>query len=496
MIDHIDDTASPINSTNLVIAPSNHKGFTPALVNPIVGTNGVVGPDIRFVKSNTNATDQITFVPFAQADNAFTGDVTPVDYLRYQCTVIGAAETYKAFQFPICQKVKNLNNQVMTFQCWARVNATPVTLNVYTRQYFGSGTAASAEVRTLAGTMDLTTTWQEFNIIFTVPSTAGKSIGNPGAQTDDDALYMQLEMPLGALCDVWFTKATLHLGSIEPDLDFDNYDQIDSIIQTPRTGDVKQSMLSSVPGGWVNMNDTSIGNVGSVATNRANKDTFQLYKTLWDGVSDVWAPVSGGRGASAQADFVANKVLTLPKALGRVLAGQNGGFGTSLTFTAVALTDLITVSSTATLPTGTPVLVSNSGGALPAPLVANTPYYVINISPTTLKLALSVDLAQAGTPIDLTTDGSGTNTLLSALGAAIGEGLHVLTIPELAAHTHAPGSTATTFSGEFPPGTGAYDYVGGGAHNDGSFTATASTGGGLGHNTMQPTMFANIFIKL
>src|SRR6185436_15079398 len=98
--------------------------------------------------------------------------------------------------------------------------------------------------------------------------------------------------------------------------EFDDYDQINSINSTPRTGDIKTSLLSSAPNGWVAMNDGSIGNVGSGATNRANKDTFQLYKTIWDGVIDTWAPVSTGRGASAVADFVAGKTLTLPKSLG------------------------------------------------------------------------------------------------------------------------------------------------------------------------------------
>jgi hypothetical protein len=60
-INHIPDTASPIGSSNLVIAPSNHVGFTPAQANPLVGTYGVLGPDIRFVKNNTGSTDQITF---------------------------------------------------------------------------------------------------------------------------------------------------------------------------------------------------------------------------------------------------------------------------------------------------------------------------------------------------------------------------------------------------------------------------------------------------
>lgn len=326
-IDHIADTANPINTTNLLIAPSNHKGFTPAAVNPIVGTYGVVGPDIRFVKNNTAATDQITFPLFPLASAPLTGDVTPVDYIRYQCTNSPAGETYKAFQFPICQKVKNLANQAMTFKIWARVTATPVTLTAYVRQYFGSGTAASAEVRTAVGTMDLTTTWTSYNVSLTIPDVAGKSIGTPGLQTDDDALYFQLEMPLGSICDVLFTKPALYLGTIDPDLDFEDYDQINSINSTPRCGDVKASFFPSTPQGWLHMDDGSIGNVGSGATTYASASAFQLYKTLWDSVINAWAPVSTGRGASAVADFIAGKTLTLPRNLGRALAGAGTGSG-------------------------------------------------------------------------------------------------------------------------------------------------------------------------
>lgn len=326
-IDHIDDTANPVGVTNLVLAPSNHKGFTPALVNPVVGTFGVLGADIRFVKNNTNATDQITFPLFALGSAPLTGDVTPVNYVRYQCTNSPAGETYKSFQFPITQKIKNLSNQAMTFKVWARVTASAVNLTVYVRQYFGSGTAASAEVRTSVGTLPLTTTWTPFNVSLTIPDVAGKSIGTPGLQTDDDALYIQLEMPLGAPCDVLFIKPALYLGTINPDLDFQDYDQIDSITQMPRVGDVKTSLQSAASLGWVAMNDGSIGNVGSGATNRANQDTFQLYKTIWDGVIDTWAPVSTGRGASAVADFVAGKTLTLPRSLGRALAGAGAGSG-------------------------------------------------------------------------------------------------------------------------------------------------------------------------
>lgn len=335
-INHIDDIAgniAPNNSlaTNVVIAPSNHKGFTPATSVPIIGTNGTLGPDIRFVKSNTNGADNIYFPLFPLSSYPLTGDVTPVDYVRYQCTNSPASETYKSFQFPITQKVKNLSNQSMTFGFWAAVAATPADVNIYVRQYFGSGTAASPDLRTLIGTASLTTTWTWFPINFAIPSVAGKSLGTPGQTTNDDALYIQIEMPLGIPCDIYFIKPALFLGDIDPELEFDSYDQIDSINTTPRTGDVRPGYLVKAPGGWVPMNDGSIGNINSGATTRANQDTFQLYKTVYDAVINTWAPVSGGRTGNAINDFIAGKTLTLPRALGRVLA--EAGAGVDLTAT-------------------------------------------------------------------------------------------------------------------------------------------------------------------
>jgi hypothetical protein len=337
-IDHIDDVPSPTNTTNLVIAPSNHKGFTPALIAPVVGTYGVVGPDIRFIKNTTVNADSISFPLFTLADFPLDGDVTPVDYIRYVCTTGLAGETYKCFQFPITQKVKNLANTQVTFGLWAAVDSTPVTINLYARQYYGNGTAATLEstsTRLHFNTIALTSTWTWYPMTFTVPDTAGNSIGTPGLQTDDDALYIQVEMPLSAPCDVKFTKPALYLGTVDPNMDFDNYDQINSINSTPRTGDIKTTFVSNPAStaanitlkGWVPMNDGSIGNVASGATTRANKDTFQLYKTIWDGVIDTWAPVSTGRGATAVADFLAGKTLTLPRSLGRAMAGAGTGAG-------------------------------------------------------------------------------------------------------------------------------------------------------------------------
>lgn len=63
--------------------------------------------------------------------------------------------------------------------------------------------------------------------------------------------------------------------------------------------------------------------------------------------------------------------------------------------------------------TGVPVTVTNSGGALPAPLAVDTIYYVIRIDATHIELATTYDNAIAGTFIVLTNDGSGTQTITS-----------------------------------------------------------------------------------
>lgn len=81
------------------------------------------------------------------------------------------------------------------------------------------------------------------------------------------------------------------------------------------------------------------------------------------------------------------------------------------TFTAAAATDLLTKVAHG-LETGDgPINVSNAGGALPGGLAAATSYWVIRVAADTFKLATSLANAYAGTAIDITSDGTGTQTL-------------------------------------------------------------------------------------
>lgn len=96
------------------------------------------------------------------------------------------------------------------------------------------------------------------------------------------------------------------------------------------TGDYRiSSRATTALSGWVKVDDGTIGNADSGGTTRANADTVDLFTHLYTTFSDSICPVSGGRGASAAADFAApaNKTITLSKMLGRalVIAGTGSG---------------------------------------------------------------------------------------------------------------------------------------------------------------------------
>lgn len=88
------------------------------------------------------------------------------------------------------------------------------------------------------------------------------------------------------------------------------------------------------------------------------------------------------------------------------------GFGD--TFTADASTDIITMTSTANIPSnilvGTRVRLTTTT-TLPAGLALATDYYIIKVTDSTFKLATSYANAIAGTAINITDAGTGTHTM-------------------------------------------------------------------------------------
>jgi hypothetical protein len=103
-----------------------------------------------------------------------------------------------------------------------------------------------------------------------------------------------------------------------------------------QTGSVQAYYGTGTRSGYVRLNGRTIGSATSGATERANSDAQQLFEYLWN--TDSTLTVSGGRGVSANADWLANKTLTLPDARNRVFAGlgdmgnSDAGLFTGLSF--------------------------------------------------------------------------------------------------------------------------------------------------------------------
>lgn len=112
------------------------------------------------------------------------------------------------------------------------------------------------------------------------------------------------------------------------------------------------------------------------------------------------------------ADITQDRIVDLSFANYFVPANGNpaGALPISTPFTADSTTNLLTLASTASYPTNTPVTISTTG-IVPAPFVAGTTYYTIQVSPTTLYLASTSANALLGIFIDILSNGTGQNIL-------------------------------------------------------------------------------------
>ena len=90
-----------------------------------------------------------------------------------------------------------------------------------------------------------------------------------------------------------------------------------------------QSFASVAPSGYVPANSVTIGNAASNASGRANADTQFLFNFLWVNCPNLAIFTSTGasttRGATASADFAANKALATPEMQGAGLIGIDSG---------------------------------------------------------------------------------------------------------------------------------------------------------------------------
>jgi len=485
---------------DIIVAPSQHDGFS--------------SPDIRFIRTNASATDAVTFVPFpAASSQPIKNDIVPEYYLSHNCTVVGSGELQKCYQFPISLHINTLESVPFTLTIQAQngggTGAGQNTISLYILQNTGTGTVSPTP--RLLGTLTLNSSWQTYTLTSVFPATSGLTLG-AGA---DDALYLQVQMPLSATCTINFTKPCIYLTqNLTPSNEFKTYDQVDAIINSPRTGDVRSSLNMFYPYGWVPMNDGTIGNPSSNATTRKSADTWQLYNLIWTvgKVVDTGVPFNNiaqlydssgtpiNYGGTAIADFNANKQLALTKMMGRVIMGSvpstallATNYTQNVTASNSAGTLLFTGVNSSLMFVGQPVTFTSTG-TLPDAIIANAVYFITNINAggaNTFEIATIYSNAIAGTAIAYGST-SGTPTIscyLDTSGVYLGEYAHTQLVSELAAHNH---TLTTVTSGRVGTSAVFFNYL-----NDISGAATSGiTGSGTPFNIVQPGVFYNIYIKL
>jgi len=101
--------------------------------------------------------------------------------------------------------------------------------------------------------------------------------------------------------------------------------------KTVATGTLQAFRRKTAPSGWLIEDGKTIGSAASGATGRANADTQDLFTLLWteftntELVIQTSAGAASTRGASAAADFAANKRMPLFDSRTRFLRGSDNG---------------------------------------------------------------------------------------------------------------------------------------------------------------------------
>lgn len=472
---------------------------------------------------------QVSRGTFLPGDSSVDGN--PPYYLIYNNTNIGSGVgNYNRFSQTYIS-AQTLNGQDVAASVWINqpVDGNPTgNFSLTLRQYFGTGGSPSATTTTnIIFTPALVRgTWTLYTGSSPLPSTSGKTFGNDG----NDVLIADLNMPLNQTAQVFIAQLAIQEGitaqtsvQISSD-DVQKETNYTGLYPAWTTGDVKMTLKSAAPTGWLMMQDQTIGNSLSGATN-TGISLYALYSMIWNNVNNnQYAPIFTSAGAastyggSAAADWAANKRLSLTKALGRVLSGINTSTNNALfpvTASNSAGSLLFTMSIGVVnynLFTGTEIQFAASGaGVLPTGISAATTYYVINLSNTTFTVATSIANVLSNTAVAFTN--TGTNPFSAvlqldtfALGQFGGYDKKIIDLSELTTHAHPLTGSVTADTAHnyiYENGAGGND-IGAGVHafpNANTITvnntlAVGDTGGSNPFYTIQPTTYLNVMIKI
>ena len=268
--------------------------------------------------------------------------------------------------------------------------------------------------------------------------------------------------------------------------------------------DMKWRPTSEAIPGWIIANGTTIGSASSSASQLAATKCANVYAWLWNNFSNTLCPVTGGRGASASADFSANKAIGVldMRGISPVGADTMGGSTTTklsgVPVTTGGLSVATATSCTIAAATATQIeagqvpAILTVGGTLTGTWAPGVTVIGSGVSAGTVIVSQASGITGGAGTYNLNQSVSvSSSTAMTAYtaqspGAVIGENTHVSTVQETAAHTHVQGVTGGNLA------------VGGGGNNAGQFGATPTgiTGGGLAHNNVSLALTGYWYLKL
>lgn len=266
--------------------------------------------------------------------------------------------------------------------------------------------------------------------------------------------------------------------------------------QVLQTGDPIWRMRTGQMTGFVRMNGNTLGSASSGATEYAASNAQNLFLYLWNLPNSI-AAVSGGRGASATADFNANKTIVIPTMQGYLAAGLDDMGATSsntiqvtTTCSATNANANVTVTSATGLARGMFVIIDGvASGAISSisgtTVTLSAPYGGTTGGGKVFRASFFSDAQQVGQ-----NGGAQSATMTAAELAAHN---HTITDP---GHNHAlNGLSSGAISGGVP-----FLYLGGTGLNTSTsttgITGTNNTGTGLPSSIVQPTRLGTWYMHL
>lgn len=163
----------------------------------------------RWRCNNVGTTRTASQQTFAPGQTVVPGN--PGNFFRHVVSSVAGSGNYCLVE-QVIESVFNLQGGLATYTFWAKADAAR-NIAVEVTQYFGTGGSPSATVTSIGvTTCALTTSWQKFSIVVTIPSITGKTVGTNG----DSGIVLTFWMDAGST----YNSRTNSLGQQSGTFDF------------------------------------------------------------------------------------------------------------------------------------------------------------------------------------------------------------------------------------------------------------------------------------